>query len=66
MNIIFNGQTLALATAQINLTELLQRQGAQEPFAVAVNQAFVPRGRCDDYQIQAADSIELLSPIQGG
>ncbi|MDP5211701.1 sulfur carrier protein ThiS [Pseudoalteromonas tunicata] len=66
MNIIFNGQTLALATAQINLTELLQRQGAQEPFAVAVNQAFVPRSRCDDYQIQAGDSIELLSPIQGG
>ena len=66
MNIIFNGQALALATAQINLTELLQRQGAQEPFAVAVNQTFVPRSRCDDYQIQAGDSIELLSPIQGG
>ncbi|ATC93428.1 sulfur carrier protein ThiS [Pseudoalteromonas tunicata] len=66
MNIIFNGQTLALATAQINLTELLQHQGAKEPFAVAVNQTFVPRSRCDDYQIQAGDSIELLSPIQGG
>lgn len=66
MNIIFNGQALTLATSEINLTQLLQQQGAKEPFAVAVNQTFVPRSQCDGYQLQAGDSVELLSPIQGG
>ena len=64
MNVVFNGEITQLNTP--NLREFIVAKGAKEPFAVAVNGEFVPRSQCADTELKAGDSIDLLSPIQGG
>lgn len=51
------GATLALALAQLQ---------PRPPFAVAVNTEFVPKGQYDSRQLQAGDSLEVISPVTGG
>ena len=35
-------------------------------FAVAVNEAFVPRSRYEEFVVMAHDKIEIVSPMVGG
>lgn len=65
MKITINGQHFELANSA-NLTQALHQFAAKEPFVVAVNGQFIPRSQCDTCLINEGDSIELLSPIQGG
>ncbi|EWH05827.1 thiamine biosynthesis protein ThiS [Pseudoalteromonas lipolytica SCSIO 04301] len=65
MKIVINGQS-AVVAEQISLSEALANYGARPPFAVAVNGDFVPRSQCEIKTLNEGDSIELLSPIQGG
>ena len=65
MNILINGQSVTVSD-DTSLTQALNQFGARPPFAVAVNGDFVPRGQCDAKILNDGDSIELLSPIQGG
>lgn len=65
MKITINGQYFELAN-NANLTQALRQFAAKEPFAVAVNGQFIPRSQCDTCLLNEGDSIELLSPIQGG
>ncbi|MCF2910295.1 MULTISPECIES: sulfur carrier protein ThiS [Pseudoalteromonas] len=65
MNISYNGQALTLSQPQ-SLLEVIEAQGAKAPFAVALNGQFVPRSTLAEQRLQEGDSIELLSPIQGG
>ncbi|WP_404342388.1 sulfur carrier protein ThiS [Pseudoalteromonas mariniglutinosa] len=65
MKIVINGQSHELADS-ITLAQGLDEFGAVPPYAVAVNGQFVPRSRCSDVTLEEGDSIELLSPIQGG
>ncbi len=65
MKIVINGQS-AVVAEQISLSEALANYGARPPFAVAVNGDFVPRNQCETKTLNEGDSIELLSPIQGG
>ncbi|CAM4071799.1 sulfur carrier protein ThiS [Pseudoalteromonas byunsanensis] len=64
MKITFNGQLTE--TSSQNLQALVIEMGAKEPFAVALNGHFVPRNQCSSAQLDDGDSVELLSPIQGG
>ncbi|MCG7562224.1 MULTISPECIES: sulfur carrier protein ThiS [Pseudoalteromonas] len=65
MNISYNGQALTLSQPH-SLLEVIEAQGAQAPYAVALNGQFVPRSGLAEQRLQEGDSIELLSPIQGG
>jgi len=65
MNILINGQSVTVSD-DTSLTQALNQFGASPPFAVAVNGDFVPRSQCDAKILNDGDSIELLSPIQGG
>lgn len=54
-------------TASLSLTDLLIDLGYQEHnFAVAINEAFVPRSQYEKTSIQANDRIEIVAPMQGG
>jgi sulfur carrier protein len=64
MNIIVNGKPLH-ADSQ-SLFKVLRSFGAVPPFAVAINGEFIPQSQHHNTQINEGDSIELLSPIQGG
>ncbi|CAH9054976.1 hypothetical protein PSECIP111951_02708 [Pseudoalteromonas holothuriae] len=64
MKITFNGQLTD--SAADNLQSLVIAMGAKEPFAVALNGQFIPRSQCQTTLLSDGDSVELLSPIQGG
>ncbi|CAM3110672.1 sulfur carrier protein ThiS [Pseudoalteromonas distincta] len=64
MNITINGELLNVNSKA--LVEVLQRFGAVAPFAVAVNGEFIPQSQHGNYVLTEGDSVELLSPIQGG
>ncbi|KPH56975.1 thiamine biosynthesis protein ThiS [Pseudoalteromonas porphyrae] len=65
MNIMINGQPFVLSDKH-TLLDALSQFGAKEPFAVALNGVFIARSLCADTQLNEGDSLELLSPIQGG
>ncbi|XQF89493.1 sulfur carrier protein ThiS [Pseudoalteromonas espejiana] len=64
MNITINGELINVDSKA--LVEVLQSFGAVAPFAVAVNSEFIPQSLHGNTIINEGDSIELLSPIQGG
>ncbi|ASM51186.1 sulfur carrier protein [Pseudoalteromonas espejiana DSM 9414] len=64
MNITINGELLTIKSAA--LVEILQNFGAQPPYAVAINGEFIPQSQHGNYVLNEGDSVELLSPIQGG
>lgn len=64
MNITFNGELLNSSSHQ--LIEILQSMGASAPYAVAINGEFIPKSLHSEFVVNEGDSIELLSPIQGG
>ncbi|BED88029.1 thiamine biosynthesis protein ThiS [Pseudoalteromonas sp. MM1] len=64
MTITINGERLTIKSAK--LVEILQNFGAKTPFAVAINGEFIPQSLHASTTINEGDSIELLSPIQGG
>ncbi|BBN82991.1 hypothetical protein PA25_29760 [Pseudoalteromonas sp. A25] len=64
MKITFNGQVME-CNAQ-SLQAFISATDAKEPYAVALNGQFVPRSQCQSTILSEGDSIELLSPIQGG
>ena len=64
MTITINGELLTIKSAA--LVDVLQNFGAKAPFAVALNGEFIPQSLHASTTINEGDSIELLSPIQGG
>ncbi|MBD1583818.1 sulfur carrier protein ThiS [Pseudoalteromonas sp. S16_S37] len=64
MKITFNGQTIE--STEHTLQAFIDATDAKEPYAVALNGQFVPRSQCQSTHLAEGDSIELLSPIQGG
>lgn len=64
MTITINGELLTIKSAM--LVDALQNFGAKPPFAVALNGEFIPQSLHASTTINEGDSIELLSPIQGG
>lgn len=65
MKITINGQPFETAE-QNTLANVLIEFDAKELFAVALNGDFVPRSQVQATVLKQDDSVELLSPIQGG
>ncbi len=66
LQLTVNGQPQALE-APCPLAEALPRLGFSGGFfAVAINGAFVPKSRYASFALQGGESLEVLSPMQGG
>ncbi|ESP94875.1 MULTISPECIES: sulfur carrier protein ThiS [Pseudoalteromonas] len=65
MNLTYNGEAICVDSEQ-SLQQIIVSKGAKPPFAVALNGQFVPAGQLPDTKPNSGDSIEVLSPIQGG
>ncbi|MBQ4813463.1 thiamine biosynthesis protein ThiS [Pseudoalteromonas luteoviolacea] len=65
MNLIYNGEDIQV-DAHLSLQQIITSKGAKPPFAVALNGQFVPAGRLPETKPENGDSVEVLSPIQGG
>jgi len=70
MHIHFNNQRLPL-TSPLTLaefvTEIAGSQGANgSPFAIAINQKFIPKQCYGSTTLNDGDRVELVAPMQGG
>ncbi|MBF6056938.1 sulfur carrier protein ThiS [Thiomicrorhabdus heinhorstiae] len=65
MNIEINGRVFEL-TNNADLPTALDAFKAQAPYAVMVNQEFVPQSAHAATQLQEGDKVEVLGAIQGG
>ncbi|NZA28272.1 sulfur carrier protein ThiS [Luteimonas sp. SJ-92] len=66
MDIILNGDPLALSDPS-TIADLLQARGlAGRRVAVEVNGAIVPRGRHDAHALQDGDRVEIVHALGGG
>lgn len=64
-NIFINGEIVSIKNdAEFNV--VLQRFGAQPPFAILLNQHFIPASKHPAIKLQPNDQIEIISAIQGG
>lgn len=65
MKLVINGNEQEFKEG-LSLIGLLTELKASEPYAVAVNQMFIPRANCENHTLKEGDKVEVLSPIQGG
>ncbi|MBP6563280.1 MAG: sulfur carrier protein ThiS [Neisseriaceae bacterium] len=65
MIVYLNHQPMTVADGH-TLAQLLADINAQAPFAAAINQTFVPKGRYADTVLQADDHIDVVQPVVGG
>lgn len=65
MTMMLNGEARALEAPR-SLDGLLVEWGYVKGFAVAVNGEFVPRAHYGETTIREGDSVEVLTPMQGG
>jgi sulfur carrier protein len=66
ITIQLNNQSIELQET-CSLHDILLLHGYSETsFAIAVNRKFIPKLHYPDYQIQAGDHIEVITPMQGG
>lgn len=62
----FNGQKITLESP-LNLSEFLRVNNIEsQHIAIAINRTFLPRSEYASYRIKANDSIECVTPMQGG
>ncbi|WP_026318103.1 sulfur carrier protein ThiS [Algicola sagamiensis] len=64
MNIWLNGKQFTISSS--SLSALIKAQSFQPPFAVAINEVFLPQAKHATYQLKPDDVIDIVSPIQGG
>ncbi|NLW95387.1 sulfur carrier protein ThiS [Luteimonas wenzhouensis] len=66
MDIILNGETVAVGDG-ITVVALLEQQGlGARRVAVEVNGEIVPRGRHAEHRLQPGDRIEIVHALGGG
>lgn len=65
MDIIINGTSLTVDDT-LSLGELLQQQGFQGSFALAINGEFVPKHEYASTPLNEGDALDVLAPISGG
>lgn len=61
-----NGEPRQLASPCTLSEAIAQWQLPGGGFAVAVNEAFIPRADYADTPLQSGDRVEVLQPMQGG
>jgi sulfur carrier protein len=66
INILLNGEPHQVI-APLKLTEFLDEKGyIGQHFAVAIDGEFIPRSQYDRVTLEGGESVEVLSPKQGG
>lgn len=66
ITILCNGEELQLDSS-MKLFEFIVFAGYKSGmYAVAVNREFIPSEAQSGYQLQDGDSVEIVSPMQGG
>lgn len=65
MDIMINGISLTVDDT-LDLRELLQQQGFQGSFALAINGEFVPKSDYANTPLHPGDALDVLTPISGG
>lgn len=63
--IFINGQQV-LIKPKSSFTEVMLKFGAVPPFAILLNEHFIPASQHQNIKLQANDQIEVISAIQGG
>ncbi len=70
MQIIINGQPKTMSNTNeipINLLDIIKQEGMDTmKVAVAQNGQFIPKNSYETKTVQDGDSIEIVSPMQGG
>lgn len=67
MDIVLNGERIALAAPAVSIAALLQAQGlGKRRVAVEVNGEIVPRGRHADHLLHDGDQVEIVHALGGG
>jgi thiamine biosynthesis protein ThiS len=52
---------------RVSVVALLKRLGCEEGFvAIAIDGTFLPRHNWSDYILQEGQSLDVVSPMQGG
>ena len=66
ISLFLNGQEKEISEGAC-LSEALAVWDYSEPhFAIAINQAFVPRSEYGETLLKSGDAIEVVAPMQGG
>jgi sulfur carrier protein len=65
ITIHINDQPMNIKTGS-SLLEAVMAFGAKPPFALLLNQNFIPASEHDNTRLQPNDRIEVISAIQGG
>lgn len=66
LQLTVNGEPQTLTKPEV-LAQILTELGfGGQHFAVAVNGDFVPRHEYPSYQLKGGETLEVLSPMQGG
>lgn len=67
MNVELNGETIALPSEDMSVSELVEWRGIRNAgVAVAINNKIVSRPKWDDTWLSPGDSIVLISAAYGG
>ncbi|MCY4144262.1 MAG: sulfur carrier protein ThiS [Gammaproteobacteria bacterium] len=65
MNIMVNGKDVEIASHE--LKTIVETLGYQcHKVVIAVNQEFVAKEKWDDFRVSAGDTLDVLSPVEGG
>ncbi|MGI3295487.1 sulfur carrier protein ThiS [Neisseria sp. SLRRB23] len=64
MNIILNGEPAELHGTTI--ADLIAQTAPQQPFAVAANTVFVPKGAYAETVLNENDKVDIVRPVVGG
>jgi sulfur carrier protein len=65
MFVLVNGKPYPLPQSA-TLAALLRSVSPPAPFAVALNEEFIPRGTYDDCVVHPNDRIDIVHPTAGG
>jgi sulfur carrier protein len=65
MFVLVNGQAYPLPESA-TLAAVLRSVSPPAPFAVALNEEFIPRGTYEDCLVQASDRIDIVHATAGG
>ncbi len=65
MQLTVNGKSMDITSGRVDaLLQELEYEGTH--YAIAVNYRVVPRARWSEIELKAGDTVEILTPRQGG
>lgn len=66
IQVMLNGSQCRLVEHQLLSAAMSEWAYQGDCFAVAINETFVPRSQYANTEIKNGDSIEIVSPLEGG